>query len=66
MSRKPVTTRTGRFFRLAGMTSSVATSYATRKARGWFSEETEESRHDYYNRMAEEIVDTLGSSRVPS
>jgi predicted unusual protein kinase regulating ubiquinone biosynthesis (AarF/ABC1/UbiB family) len=60
MSRKPVTTRTGRFFRLAGMTSSVATSYATRKARGWFSEETEESRHDYYNRMAEEIVDTLG------
>ncbi|KAA8980355.1 AarF/ABC1/UbiB kinase family protein [Halospina sp. K52047b] len=60
MSRKPVTTRTGRFFRLAGMTGSVASSYAARKARGLFSEESEESRRDYYSRMAEEIVDTLG------
>ncbi|PAU77794.1 protein kinase [Halovibrio salipaludis] len=60
MSRKPVTTRTGRFFRLAGMTGSVASSYAARKARGLFSEESEESRHEYYSRMAEEIVDTLG------
>ena len=60
MSRKPVTTRTGRFFRLAGMTGSVASRHVAHKARGWFSQDSEEDRSAYYNRMAEEITSTLG------
>lgn len=60
MSKKPVTTRTGRFFRLAGMTGSVASRYAARRARNLFSNEDEDSRRDYYTRMADEIAGTLG------
>ncbi|MFE8072278.1 AarF/ABC1/UbiB kinase family protein [Marinobacteraceae bacterium S3BR75-40.1] len=61
MSKKPVTSRTGRFFRLAGMTASVASSYATNRARRFLGrEEDEASRSEHYTRMAEEIVGTLG------
>ncbi|TVP58530.1 MAG: AarF/ABC1/UbiB kinase family protein [Halomonadaceae bacterium] len=60
MSKKPVTTRTGRFFRLAGMTASVATRYAGQQARGWFSETDEAQRRSNYTRMAEDIASTLG------
>ncbi|MDX1588127.1 MAG: AarF/ABC1/UbiB kinase family protein [Oleiphilaceae bacterium] len=60
MSRKPVTSRTGRFFRLAGMTASVASRYAGQRARGWFSETDEQRQSENYTRMAEDIASTLG------
>lgn len=60
MSRKPVTTRTGRFFRLAGMTASVASRYAGQRARGWFSDTDEQRQSENYTRMAQDIATTLG------
>lgn len=61
MAKKPVTTRTGRFFRLAGMTASVASRYAGERARRFMgAEEDEQRRSENYTRMAEHIAETLG------
>lgn len=61
MAKKPVTTRTGRFIRLAGMTASVASRYAGERARRFIgAEEDEQRRSENYTRMAEQIADTLG------
>ena len=62
MAKKPVTTRSGRFFRLAGMTASVAGQYAGQRARRIFrsEEDNEGARSESYTRMADQIVDTLG------
>ena len=76
MAKKPVTTRSGRFFRLAGMTASVAGQYAGQRARRIFrsEEDNEGARSESYTRMADQIVDTLpprprtfcpGNSRMP-
>ena len=61
MAKKPVTTRSGRFFRLAGMTASVAGQYAGQRARRIFrsEEDNEGARSESYTRMADQIVDTL-------
>lgn len=61
MAKKPVTSRTGRFMRLAGMTASVASRYAGERARRFVgAEEDEQRRSQNYTRMAEEIAETLG------
>lgn len=61
MAKKPVTSRTGRFIRLAGMTASVASRYAGERARRFVgAEEDEQRRSENYTRMAEQIADTLG------
>ncbi|MDF0748801.1 AarF/ABC1/UbiB kinase family protein [Marinobacter sp. 71-i] len=62
MAKKPVTTRSGRFLRLAGMTASVASQYAGQRARRIFrsDEDNEGARSESYTRMADQIVDTLG------
>ncbi|PVY70648.1 putative unusual protein kinase regulating ubiquinone biosynthesis (AarF/ABC1/UbiB family) [Tamilnaduibacter salinus] len=61
MAKKPTTTRSGRFFRLAGMTASVAGQYAGNRARRFFGQqETDEQRSARYSRMANDVVDTLG------
>lgn len=60
MSKKPVTSRRGRFLKLAGMTASVAGQYAGQRARRVFGRESDEQRSLQYARMADEIVDTLG------
>ena len=54
-------TRTGRFFKLAGMTATVAGQYAGQKTRQLFGRELDEERRSKtYSRMAEEIAGTLG------
>ncbi|MDX1635127.1 MAG: AarF/ABC1/UbiB kinase family protein [Marinobacter sp.] len=61
MARKPVTTRSGRFLRLAGMTASVAGQYAGQRARRFLGREDDETaRSESYSRMADQIADTLG------
>ncbi|MEQ5834665.1 AarF/ABC1/UbiB kinase family protein [Marinobacter sp. NFXS9] len=61
MARKPVTTRRGRFVKLAGMTASVAGQYAGQRARRLFGREDDEAaRSEHYTRMAGQIADTLG------
>lgn len=61
MAKKPVTSRSGRFFRLAGMTASVAGQYAGQRARKFLGREADEaSRSEHYSRMADQIADTLG------
>ncbi|GGY75450.1 ABC1 kinase family protein [Marinobacter zhanjiangensis] len=60
MSKKPVTTRSGRFLKLAGMTASVAGQFAGQRARRVLGRESDEERSRQYARMADEIVDTLG------
>lgn len=61
MAKKAVTSRTGRFIRLAGMTASVAGRYAGERARKWLSgEEDEDRRSANYTRMAEQVATTLG------
>ncbi|BES70625.1 AarF/ABC1/UbiB kinase family protein [Marinobacter nanhaiticus D15-8W] len=61
MAKKPVTTRKGRFFKLAGMTASVAGQYAGQRARRFLGrEEDEAARSENYTRMAGQIADTLG------
>jgi len=62
--KKPVTTRSGRFFKLAGMTASVAGQFAGQKARSFFSSENDEgARSESYSRMAARITDTLGEMK---
>jgi hypothetical protein len=64
MAKKPVTTRSGRFFKLAGMTASVAGQFAGQKARSFFSSENDEgARSESYSRMASRITDTLGEMK---
>ncbi|MBS3805034.1 MAG: AarF/ABC1/UbiB kinase family protein [Oleiphilaceae bacterium] len=62
MAKKPVTTRSGRFLRLAGMTASMAGQYAGQRARRLMGggPEDDAARSESYTRMAEGIVDTLG------
>lgn len=61
MAKKPVTSRTGRFFKLAGMTASVAGQVAGQRARRLLGgEHSEDARSEQYTRMAGQIVDTLG------
>lgn len=62
MAKKSVTTRTGRFMKLAGMTASVAGRYASEKVKNSFSsdEEKEQRRSKTYDKMANDIVSTLG------
>ena len=61
MARKPVTLRTGRFFKLAGMTATVAGQYAGQRARRMFRTENDEgAQSESYTRMAGQIADTLG------
>lgn len=61
MTKKPVTSRSGRFFKLAGMTASVAGQYAGQRARRLFGQEQDEAaRSEHYSRMAGQLVDTLG------
>ncbi len=61
MAKKPVTSRTGRFLKLAGMTASVAGQYAGQKARSLLSSENDDgARSESYTRMAGQIADTLG------
>lgn len=56
------TTRTTRFLKLAGMTASVASSYAAGKVRRALSgeEKAKERQSKTYDKMANEIADTLG------
>ncbi|MDN6319310.1 MAG: AarF/ABC1/UbiB kinase family protein [Marinobacter sp.] len=64
MAKKPVTSRSGRFFKLAGMTASVAGQYAGQKARGLINSENDEgARSESYSRMASRITDTLGEMK---
>lgn len=60
MSKKPVTSRRGRFLKLAGMTASVAGQYAGQRAMRMLGQESEQKRSENYSRMADQIVDTLG------
>lgn len=62
MSKKPTTTRTGRFLKLAKMTATVAGRYASQRVQNVFSsEETAGQRKSRaYARMADEVVETLG------
>ncbi len=65
MAKKPVTTRSGRFFKLAGMTASVASQYAGQRARSLFrgEEYKEGARSESYTRMADQIAETLGEMK---
>ncbi len=62
MANKTVTTRTGRFIKLAGMTASVASRYAAGKVRDAFASEDglAQRRSRDYEQMAENITKTLG------
>lgn len=61
MTKKPVTSRRGRFFKLAGMTASVAGQYAGQRARRLFRSKNDEgAQSESYTRMADQIADTLG------
>jgi predicted unusual protein kinase regulating ubiquinone biosynthesis (AarF/ABC1/UbiB family) len=61
MAKKPVTSRSGRFLKLAGMTASVAGQYAGQRARRLFHSENDENvQRENYARMAGQIADTLG------
>ncbi len=62
MAKKSVTSRTGRFMKLAGMTASVAGRYASEKVRSSFaSDDSKQERQSLtYEKMADDIVSTLG------
>lgn len=61
MAKKPVTSRSGRFFKLAGMTASVAGQYAGQRARRLVGRPQDEAaKSENYTRMAGQIADTLG------
>lgn len=61
-SKKTLTSRTGRFMKLAGMTASVASRYAAGKVRDAFSSEESASERQSkdYEKMADNIARTLG------
>lgn len=62
MSKKTVTSRSGRFLKLAGMTASVASRYASERVQSVFSDEEKVSARKKvaYEKMADDIVGTLG------
>ena len=61
MAKKPITSRGGRFFKLAGMTASVAGQYAGQRARRLIGrEQDEQARSESYGKMADQIAGTLG------
>ncbi len=61
MAKKPVTSRGGRFLKLAGMTASVAGHYAGQRARKMLrGDDSEQARSESYSKMAGQIADTLG------
>lgn len=62
MAKKAITSRTGRFMKLAGMSASVASRYAADKVKQTFSseEKNEERKSRTYSKMADDIADTLG------
>jgi len=62
MSKKNITSRGGRFIKLAGMTASVAGRYASERVQSAFSteEKIEARKKVAYSKMADDIVDTLG------
>lgn len=61
MTKKPVTSRRGRFLKLAGMTATVAGQYAGQRARRLIGQkDSEQRRSENYTKMAEHITDTLG------
>jgi predicted unusual protein kinase regulating ubiquinone biosynthesis (AarF/ABC1/UbiB family) len=59
---KTITSRSGRFFKLAGMTASVAGRFAAQKVQSAFTDEDrrKERLSESYEKMANDIVDTLG------
>ena len=60
---KTVTSRSGRFLKLAGMTASVAGRYAAQKVHGVFTDDEARKQKrlgETYEKMADDIVDTLG------
>ena len=61
-SRKTITSRSGRFFKLAGMTASVAGRFAAQKVQSAFTDEerSKERLSSTYEKMADDIVGTLG------
>jgi len=62
MAKKIISSRSGRFFKLAGMTASVAGRFAADKVQSVFTseEKTNQRKHQSYSKMAEDIVGTLG------
>ncbi|MFT6030471.1 MAG: putative unusual protein kinase regulating ubiquinone biosynthesis (AarF/ABC1/UbiB family) [Oleiphilaceae bacterium] len=62
MPKKVITSRGGRFLKLAGMTASVASRYASERVQSVFSDEEKgkERKKIAYERMADDIVGTLG------
>jgi len=61
-SSKTITSRSGRFFKLAGMTASVAGRFAAQKVQSVFTDEerSKERLSVTYEKMADDIVGTLG------
>lgn len=61
-TKKATTSRTGRFFKLAGMTASVAGRYASERVQSVFSDDQKvaERKSKTYAKMADDVVDTLG------
>ncbi|MCP5161155.1 MAG: AarF/ABC1/UbiB kinase family protein [Hahellaceae bacterium] len=62
MTKKTVTSRTGRMFKLAGMTANVAGRYASERVGRLFSDPEKQSERlsKTYEKMADEIATTLG------
>jgi len=58
----PPASRTRRFFKLAGMTASVATEYASNRIRSKLSSEgdAQAAQHKSYQKMAVDVAETLG------
>lgn len=61
-SDKPITSRAGRFMKLAGMTASVATRYAGERVRRALGGSGDEGTRlsQTYDKMANDIANTLG------
>lgn len=61
-NKTPAKSRTKRFFKLAGMTASVATRYAGEKIKDVVQDEEtrKQSKSRAYGKMAEDITETLG------
>jgi len=62
MAKKAITSRTGRFIKLAGMTATVASRYASERIRRVVGDK--EKQHlrtsETYRKMADDVVATLG------
>ena len=60
--KKSITSRSGRFMKLAGMTATVAGRYASQKVQNAFSDEEKSKARlsKTYEQMANDVVDTLG------